>query len=63
MESKNIYPELKRIEADLQALRIMLVKSRKMPRKIAKLEGALKRVRVEEEDIEEAKKSVFAVSV
>jgi hypothetical protein len=34
---------------------ILEVRSRKMPRKTAKLEGALKGVRIEEKDIEEAK--------
>jgi hypothetical protein len=39
------------------------VRSRKSPKKIAKLEGLLKgKVSVNEEDIEEAKKSVFKFS-
>ncbi len=62
-ETREIYPELKKIEEDIQALKILLVKSRKIPRKTAKLEGALKRVRIEEKDIEEAKKSIFELSV
>jgi hypothetical protein len=61
-ETREIYPELKKIENDIQVLKILLMKSRKMPRKTAKLEGALKKVRIEEKDIEEAKKSIFKFS-
>ena len=61
-ETREIYPELKKIENDIQVLKILLLKSRKMPRKTAKLEGALKKVRIEEKDIEEAKKSTFKFS-
>ena len=61
-ETREIYPELKKIENDIQVLKILLLKSRKMPRKTAKLEGALKKVRIEEKDIEEAKKSIFEFS-
>jgi len=62
-ETREIYPELKKIENDIQVLKILLLKSRKMPRKTAKLEGALKGVRIEEKDIEKAKKSIFKFSV
>ena len=61
-EMREIYPELKKIEDDIQVLKILLLKSRKMPRKTVKLEGALKKVRIEEKDIEEAKKSIFEFS-
>jgi hypothetical protein len=62
-ESSELYPELKKIEADIETLKILLVRSRKSPKKIAKLEGLLKgKVSVNEEDIEEAKKSVFKFS-
>ena len=61
-ETREIYPELKKIENDIQVLKILLLKSRKMPRKNVKLEGALKKVRIEEKDIEEAKKSIFKFS-
>jgi hypothetical protein len=62
-ETREIIPELKKIENDIQALKILVVKSRKTPRKNAKLEGALEKVQVKEKDIEEAKKSVFKFSV
>lgn len=56
-------PELKKIEADIETLKSLLVRSRRTPKKIVKLEGLLKgEVRVSEEDIEEAKKSVFKFS-
>jgi hypothetical protein len=57
-ETREIYPELKRIENDIQTLKILLVRCRKMPSKTAKLEGLLKE-EIKEEDIEEAKKSIF----
>jgi hypothetical protein len=61
-ETREIYPELKKIESDIQVLKTLLMKSRKMPRKTAKLEGTLKGIRIEEKDIEEAKKSIFEFS-
>jgi hypothetical protein len=60
-ETSEIYPELKKIENDIQSLKILLVKNRKIPRKIAKLEGSLKG-EITEEDIAEAKKSIFKFS-
>ena len=60
-ETREIYPELKKIENDIQTLKILVVRSRKMPKKTAKLEGLLKK-EIKEEDIEEAKKSIFKFS-
>lgn len=54
-------PELKKIENGIQSLKILLVKNRKIPRKIGKIEGSLKG-EITEEDIEEAKKSIFKFS-
>jgi len=61
-ETREIYPELKKIEEDIQVLKILFMKSRKMPQKTAKLEGALK-TRIDEKDIDEAKKAIFEFSV
>jgi hypothetical protein len=62
-ETSELYPELKKIEADIETLKVLLLRSRKSPRKIAKLEGLIKeKGSVSEEDIEEAKKSVFKFS-
>jgi hypothetical protein len=61
-ETREIYPELKKIENEIQILKILFMKYRKMPKKAVKLEGALKGVKIEEEDIEEAKKSIFKFS-
>ena len=41
-ETSEIYPELKKIENDIQSLKILLLKNRRFPKKIAKLEGSLK---------------------
>lgn len=60
-ESSEISTELKKIENDLQALKIHVLKSRNKPKKIAKLEGSLN-IKISDEDIEEAKKSLFEPS-
>jgi hypothetical protein len=60
-ETREIYPELKKIENDLDTIKILLMKSKKMPKKIAKLEGLFKG-EITEEEIEEAKKSIFKFS-
>jgi hypothetical protein len=60
-ETSEIYPELKKIENDIQSLKILLLKNRRFPRKIVKLEGSLKG-EIAEKDIEEAKKSIFKFS-
>jgi len=38
------------------------VKSKKLPKKVIKLEGALKGIKVDEKDIEEAKRALFKFS-
>lgn len=60
-ETSEIYPELKKIENDIQSLKILLLKNRKFPRKIAKLEGSFK-TEITEKDFNEAKKSIFKFS-
>jgi len=60
-ETREIYPELKKIENELETIKILLMKSRKMPKKIVKLEGLFKG-EITEEEIEEAKKSIFKFS-
>lgn len=60
-ESSEISTELKKIENDLQVLKIHVLNSRNKPKKIAKLEGSLN-IKISDEDIEEAKKSVFEPS-
>lgn len=60
-ETSEISAELKKIENDIDSLKILMMKSRSKPRKIAKLEGSLS-IKITEEDIEEAKKSLFKPS-
>jgi len=62
-EAKEIYPILKKIESEIQVLKLLIIKSRKVPKKIVKLEGALKGIKVSEEEIEEAKRALFKLSV
>lgn len=57
-EESEVSAELKRIENDLDTIKILVLKSKSKPRKIAKLEGSLS-IEITEEDIEEAKKSLF----
>jgi hypothetical protein len=54
-EAKEIYPILKKIESEIQVLKLLIVKSRKVPNKIVKLDGALKGIKVSEEEVEEVK--------
>lgn len=54
-ETKEIYPMLKKIESEIQVLKLLIIKSRKVPNKIVKLEGALKGIKVSEEEVEEVK--------
>jgi hypothetical protein len=61
-EIKELYPELKKIESEIQVLKILVVKSKKLPKKVIKLEGALKGIKVDEKDIEEAKRALFKFS-
>lgn len=58
MNEGELYTELKKIEKDLETIKILLLRPQKPPKKIAKLEGLLKG-KITEEEIEEAKKSVF----
>jgi hypothetical protein len=57
--TKGIYPELKRIESEIQVLKVLIIKSKKLPKKRVALEGMLKGIKVEEKDIEEAKRAIF----
>jgi hypothetical protein len=54
-EAKEIYPTLKKIESEIQVLKLLIIKSRKITNKIVKLKGALKGIKVSEEEIEEVK--------
>lgn len=54
-EAKEIYPTLKKIESEIQVLKLPIIKSRKIPNKIVKLEGALKGIKVSEEEVKEVK--------
>lgn len=56
---QDLYPELKKIEDEIKEIKILIMASQKFPKKVAKLEGALKGIKVSEKDVEEAKKSVF----
>jgi hypothetical protein len=62
-KAKEIYPTLKKIESEIQVLKLLIIKSKKTPKKIVKLEGALEGIKVSEEEIEEAKRALFKLSV
>lgn len=61
-EMQEIYPELKKIEKEIQVLKILVIKSQKLPSKKVALEGALEGIKIREKDIEEAKKAIFKFS-
>jgi len=51
---KELYPQLKKIESEIQILKVLVIKSKKLPKQKAVLEGVLKGIKIEEKDIEEA---------
>ncbi len=59
--TKEIYPELKKIESELKEIKILILKSQFQltQKKPIKLRGLLKGVKFSEKDIEEAKKAIF----
>jgi len=59
MKEEGIYPELKKIENEIQNLKILIIRTQQMPKRVVSLKGMLKGITVTEEDIEEAKKSLF----
>ncbi len=59
MRQERIYPELKRIENEIQNLKTLILKTREIPKQVVSLRGMLKEITVSEEDIKEAKKSLF----
>ncbi len=59
MKQDLVYPELKRIENEIQILKVLVIRSQKIPKNKVSLEGMLKGIRIEEGDIEEAKKAIF----
>jgi hypothetical protein len=61
-ELKELYPQLKKIENEIQILKILVIKSKKLPKEKVELEGVLKGIKIEEKDIEEAKKAILKFS-
>jgi len=59
MKEERIYPELKKIENEIQNLKILIIRTQQMPKRVISLKGMLKGITVTEDDIEEAKKSLF----
>ena len=59
MMQEEIYPELKKIENEIQNLKILIIKTQQMPKQVVSLKGMLKGITVTEEDIKEVKKSLF----
>lgn len=62
MEAKEIYPELKKIEDEIQGLKVLILQTYQMPIQLVSLRGMGKLLVSEEElekSIKEAKKSLF----
>lgn len=59
---KKLYPELKKIESEIQVLKILVFQSIQLPKQKASLKGLLKGITVSEKDIKEAKKLLFKFS-
>jgi hypothetical protein len=61
-KTQEIYPELKKIENEIQVLKILVLQSIQIPKQKTALKGILKGVNITEEEIEMAKKSLFKFS-
>jgi uncharacterized 2Fe-2S/4Fe-4S cluster protein (DUF4445 family) len=61
-ELKELYPQLKKIESEIQILKVLVIKSKKLPKEKVELEGVLKGIKIGEKDIEEAKKAILKFS-
>ncbi|MEM5881554.1 MAG: hypothetical protein QXR71_03145 [Candidatus Aenigmatarchaeota archaeon] len=59
LDLKELYPKLKKIESEIQILKVLIIKSKKLPKRKIALEGLLKGIKIEEMEIEEAKRMVF----
>ncbi len=56
-----IYPELNKIKTEIQTLKILVLKSKTIPKQKVSLKGVIK-AKVDESDIEKAKASLFKTS-
>ena len=62
MKEERIYPELKKIENEIQNLKILILQTYQIPKRLVSLRGMGKLLVSEEElekSLEEAKKSLF----
>jgi len=62
MKQEEIYPELKKIENEIQNLKILILQTYQIPKRLVSLRGMGKLLVSEEElekSLEEAKKSLF----
>jgi len=62
MKEEGIYPELKKIENEIQNLKILILQTYQIPKRLVSLRGMGKLLVSEEElekSLEEAKKSLF----
>jgi len=57
--NNKIYPELEEIKHEIQSLKILIIRTQQTPARITPIRGMLKGIDVKEEDIKEAKKSLF----
>ncbi|ATZ61586.2 MAG: hypothetical protein BME93_05910 [Methanosarcinales archaeon Met12] len=58
-----IYEKLGRIEGEIEDLRTLLLQGQQIPKRVVSLGGLFKGVGVTEEDIKEAKSSLFKVGI
>ena len=62
MKLEQIYPELEEIKNEIRSLKILIIE-KSQTKQVVSIGGALKGIKISEEDIEEAKKSVFKFGV
>ena len=56
-----IYPELNKIKTEIQTLKILILKSKAIPKQTVSLKGVIK-TKIDESDIEKTKASLFKTS-
>ena len=56
---QDVFPELKKIENEIKEIKLLLLKSQTLEKKPVKLRGLLKNTKINDKELEEAKKALF----
>jgi len=58
-----LYTKLSKIEHEIEALKMLILKIPETPREVVSLRGLLKGAKITEDDIKEAKQSLFKYGI